>query len=97
MKPERRFLNQPKYFSPKCPLPRNKQKGGKKAPAYFTGIVNMLVEASIQGLPCDYNPRRLTTVTRSGVPYTWWECGRSYLCRIIDMLHMGYVESFIWL
>lgn len=25
--------------------------------------------------------------------YTWWECGRSYLCRIIDMLHMGYVDE----
>ncbi len=23
--------------------------------------------------------------------YTWWDCGRSYLCRLIDMLHMGYV------
>ena len=25
--------------------------------------------------------------------YTWWACGRSYLCRIIDMLHMGYVDE----
>lgn len=25
--------------------------------------------------------------------YTWWVCGRSYLCRIIDMLHMGYVDE----
>ncbi len=24
--------------------------------------------------------------------YTWWDCGRSYLCRMIDMLHMGYVD-----
>lgn len=28
--------------------------------------------------------------------YTWWECGRSYLCRIIDMLHMGYVDEVIF-
>ncbi|WP_352339586.1 hypothetical protein [Psychrobacter sp. 16-MNA-CIBAN-0192] len=27
--------------------------------------------------------------------YTWWECGRSYLCRIIDMLHMGYLDEVI--
>jgi len=27
--------------------------------------------------------------------YTWWDCGRSYLCRIIDMLHMGYVDEVI--
>ena len=25
--------------------------------------------------------------------YTWWCLGRSYLCRIIDMLHMGYVDE----
>ena len=25
--------------------------------------------------------------------YTWWKCGKSYLCRIVDMLHMGYVDE----
>ena len=28
--------------------------------------------------------------------FTWWECGRSYLCRIIDMLHMGFVDEAIF-
>jgi hypothetical protein len=28
--------------------------------------------------------------------FTWWQCGRSYLCRIIDMLHMGYVEEVLF-
>ena len=28
--------------------------------------------------------------------YTWWECGRSYLCRMIDMLHMGYVDEVVF-
>jgi hypothetical protein len=28
--------------------------------------------------------------------YTWWECGRSYLCRIIDMLHMGLVDEVVF-
>jgi hypothetical protein len=28
--------------------------------------------------------------------YTWWECGRSYLCRMIDMLNMGYVEEILF-
>ncbi len=28
--------------------------------------------------------------------YTWWECGRSYLCRIVDMLHMGFVDEVIF-
>jgi len=28
--------------------------------------------------------------------YTWWECGRSYLCRMIDMLHMGYLDEVLF-
>ena len=28
--------------------------------------------------------------------YTWWQCGRSYLCRIIDMLNMGYVDEVLF-
>jgi hypothetical protein len=28
--------------------------------------------------------------------FTWWQCGRSYLCRLIDMLHMGYVSEVVF-
>ena len=29
--------------------------------------------------------------------FTWWESGgRSYLCRMIDMLHMGYVDEVVF-
>ncbi len=28
--------------------------------------------------------------------FTWWECGRSYLCRLVDMLHMGYVDEILF-
>jgi len=154
-------------LQPKCPIPMNKQKGKKKSPAYLTGIINMIIEASAPGHPCDFDPRTLTTVTRNGYPlrtlarrvdgafpssvnpiavweikeyyytttfgsrvadgvyetlldgmeleelseheridvehllmvdahYTWWDCGRSYLCRIIDMLHMGYVDEVLF-
>src|SRR5712691_9113468 len=133
-------------------VPMNKQSKEKKKPAYFTGIINMLIESNIRGLPCNYDPQELTTVTRNREPfrtlarridgafpgpvdplavweikeyyytttfgsrvadgvyetlldgmelhelrvsedihvlhylivdshYTWWECGRSYLCR----------------
>ena len=55
-------------LKPTCPIPINKQRGEKKAPAYFTGIINMLIEANAQGLPCDYDPRTLTTVTSDGFP-----------------------------
>ncbi len=152
---------------PTCPLPLNKQKGKKKAAAYFTGIVNMLIEANAEGLPCNYDPRQLTSVTANGVPlrtlarrvdgaftgtvnpiavweikeyyytttfgsrvadgvyetlldgmeleelreherievkhylmvddyHTWWNMGRSYLCRIVDMLHMGYLDEALF-
>lgn len=27
---------------------------------------------------------------------TWWDCGRSYLCRMVDMLHMGYVDEVLF-
>jgi hypothetical protein len=152
---------------PKIPIPMNKQKGDKKAPAYLTAIVNMLIEANAGGMDCDYDPRALSTVTREGAPlrtlsrrvdgaspcavnpiavweikeyyytttfssrvadgvyetlvdgmeleelrvseginvlhylmvddhYTWWDCGRSYLCRILDMLHMGYVDEVLF-
>jgi hypothetical protein len=154
-------------LKPKCPIPMNKQSGKKKAPAYLTGIINMLIEANAGGIPCDFDPRELTTVTRNGAPlrtlarrvdgafpkavnpvavweikeyyytttfgsrvadgvyetlldgmeleelreheavdvkhylmvdahYTWWDCGRSYLCRVIDMLHMGYVDEVLF-
>jgi hypothetical protein len=150
-----------------CPVPRNKQKGEKAGPAYLTGIVNTLVERHTAGLPVDYNPLALTTVTYNGAPlrtlsrrldgafprhvdpiavweikeyyhtrtfgsriadgvyetqldgmelaeleeneritvqhilivdayYTWWQCGRSYLCRLVDMLHMGYVREVLF-
>lgn len=28
--------------------------------------------------------------------YTWWTLGRSYLCRIIDMLHMGILTEALF-
>jgi hypothetical protein len=27
---------------------------------------------------------------------TWWEMGRSYLCRMVDMLHMRYVDEILF-
>lgn len=155
------------HLNPTCPIPMNKQKGSMKAPAYLTAIINMIIEHESNGMPCDYDPRELTTITRNGKPvrtlarrvdgafpspinpiaiweikeyyytttfgsrvadgvyetlldgmeleelrnaegidvkhylmldahYTWWECGKSYLCRIIDMLHMGYIDEVLF-
>jgi len=27
--------------------------------------------------------------------FTWWQCGKSYLCRLYDMLHMGLVDDVL--
>lgn len=154
-------------FDHKCPIPMNKQKGDKKAEAFLTAIVNMMIERHIGDLPCDYDPRELTTITHGGVPlrtlarrldgafpstinpiavweikeyyytttfgsrvsggvyetlldgmeveelsehegidvkhyliadahFTWWECGKSYLCRMFDSLHMGYADEILF-
>ena len=127
----------------------------------------MLIESNAGGLPCNFDPRALTSVTRHHRPlrtlarrfdgcfpdtvnplavweikeyyytttfgsrvadgvyetlldgfeleelrlnegvkvqhllmvdahYTWWDCGRSYLCRLIDLLHMGYVDEVLF-
>ncbi|MEP7291638.1 MAG: hypothetical protein ABI835_07630 [Chloroflexota bacterium] len=145
----------------------NKQKGEKRNVAYLTGIVNLLIEANIGEMLCDYDPRTLTTFTQNGIPLrtlarrvdgcfpstvnpiavweikeyyytttfgsrvadgvyetlldgleleelrehegvdakhllivdaydTWWLQGRSYLCRLIDILHMGYVDEILF-
>ncbi len=45
-------------YQPSCPIPMNKQKGIKKAEAFFTGIINMLIEANIKGHEVDYDPKK---------------------------------------
>lgn len=154
-------------IKPTRSIPMNKQKGEMAKPSYLTGIVNMLIEENCEKLPCDLDPRKLTTVTKDGQPVrtlarrvdgafprsinpiaiweikeyyytttfgsrvadgvyetlldgleieelkeheqievkhyliidaylTWWTMGKSYLCRMIDMLHMGYVDEILF-
>jgi hypothetical protein len=28
--------------------------------------------------------------------FTWWTCGKSYLCRMVDMVHQGFVDEVIF-
>lgn len=154
-------------YNPRCPLPTNRQKGEKKTIAYLTALVNIIVEAYGEQHECEYDPQKLTTITKNGTPlrtlarrvdgafpsavnpiavwelkeyyytttfgsrvadgvyeslldgmeleelrehenidvkhylivdayYTWWDCGRSYLCRLVDMLHMGYTDEVLF-
>lgn len=41
-------------------------------------------------------PRRPQHLLMIDAYDTWWLKGRSYLCRIIDMLHMGYVSEVLF-
>jgi len=161
------FYKLKKELKPTCPLPMNKQTGLKRAYAFFTGIINMLIEANSGGYTCNYDPKELTAFTQGGFPirslsrrvdgafpnvinpiaiweikeyyytttfgsrvadgvyetlldgyelveirhllkrqvnhylmvddyYTWWTLGRSYLCRICDMLHMGLLTEALF-
>ena len=154
-------------YNPTCPIPMNKQKGEKKAEAFLTAMVNIMVEHHARGHDCNYDPRELTSITSDGAPlrtmarrvdgafpsavnpvaiweikeyyytttfgsrvadgvyetlldgmeieelrehenidvkhylmadahYTWWKCGKAYLCRMYDMLHMGYVDEILF-
>ena len=175
-KAEQLYAKLQRQLNPRVNVPMNKQSKEKKKPAFFTGIINMLIDANLGGLPCNYNPQELLTVTRNREPfrtlarridgafpgpvdplavweikeyyytttfgsrvadgvyetlldgmeieelstalrepnvskknprhiqhllmvdahYTWWVKGRSYLCRIVDMLHMGYVDEVLF-
>jgi hypothetical protein len=154
-------------LNPTCPIPMNKQKGEKKAEAYLTALVNMMIEQHSGAHLCEYDPKELTSFTLGGEPlrtlarrvdgafptvinpiaiweikeyyytttfgsrvaggvyetlldgmeleelrehenidvkhylmvdahFTWWKCGKSYLCRMFDMLHMGYVDEILF-
>lgn len=154
-------------YKPRRPFVMNKQKGEKRAEAYLTCMVNMIVEHFTEGYLCNFDPLELTTITQDGKPlrtlarrvdgafpspvnpiaiweikeyyytttfgsriadgvyetlldgmeieefqeemaikvrhylfadsfFTWWGCGKPYLCRIVDMLHMGYADEVLF-
>lgn len=154
-------------LNPRVHLPLNKQKNEKAGPAYFTGIINMLVEDGIGRNTCNFDPHNLPVITLDNRPVqvlsrrvdgafpsiinpisiweikeyyytttfgsrvadgvyetqvdgmelldlleatnikvfhylmidshnTWWNMGISYLCRIIDILHMGYIDEVLF-
>lgn len=161
------FYNLKKELNPKCPLPYNKQSGEKKDYAFYTGIINMILEKELGKVPVNYDPRELTLLTNIDYPIrtfsrrvdgafpsiinpiaiweikeyyytttfgsrvadgvyetqldgwelweanknlgieikhylfiddynTWWNMGKSYLCRLIDSVHMGLVTEVVF-
>ena len=162
---ENEFTKLFNLHNPTCHLPKNKQKEEKKNYAFLTCIVNMLIEQSLQGKDCCYDPRTLPIFIKDNKPLmvmsrrcdgafpstvnptviweikeyyytttfgsrvadgiyetildgtelnriknlefnvqhlliiddyrTWWTSGKSYLCRLIDILHEGYLDELI--
>lgn len=162
------FLDYHQKLGFKSDSSRNKQRGDKAGPAFFTNIINILIEMNSGGFRCNFNPQQLTTFTQDKMPLrtlsrrvdgaftgvvnpiaiweikeyyyseenfgsriadsvyesqldgmeldelhrntsfkvkhyfmvdghnTWWYKGKSYLCRIIDLLHMGYVDEVLF-
>lgn len=162
------FLDYHQKLGFKSDSSRNKQRGDKAGPAFFTNIINILIEMNAEGFRCNFNPQQLTTFTYDRMPLrtlsrrvdgaftgvvnpiaiweikeyyyseknfgsriadsvyesqldgmeldelqrntkfkarhyfmvdghnTWWYKGKSYLCRIIDLLHMGYVDEVLF-
>jgi len=62
------FLELKPSATANTPLPMNKQKGEKRRHAFFTCIINILISRTLQDIPCDYSPRKLTTFVRDGIP-----------------------------
>jgi hypothetical protein len=156
-----------KFHNPKVSSPMNKQRGEKSGINYFTGIINILLEANVGEYKIKYSATELTSFTLKHVPFrslsrrvdgsfpsvinpialweikeyyhttsfgsrvadgvyetqldglelnevrktldrtirhylmidskrTWWGSGRSYLCRIFDMMHMGLLTEAIF-
>ncbi|MFT0533395.1 hypothetical protein ACMHYJ_11295 [Castellaniella hirudinis] len=44
----------------------------------------------------EHEGRRVEHLLCLDARYTWWECGRSYLCRIVDMMNMNYVDEVLF-
>ncbi len=57
------FRNLTQHYNASCHLPFNKQKGEKKHRAYFTCIINVLTEQSLEGQRFVDNPGQLATIT----------------------------------
>lgn len=161
------FKQLKKKHKPTCLLPMNKQSGAKRTYAYFTSIINILIEANSGICAVNYDPKELTSFTKDRFPIrtlsrrvdgafpdtvnpiaiweikeyyytttfgsriadgvyesqldgmelmevkkslnipvghylmvdaydTWWLKGKSYLCRICDMLHIGILTEALF-
>ena len=63
-------------------------------------VADAVYETQLDG----YELREAESITGHGIyhyllvddRFTWWDCGRSYLCRLVDITHMGLVDEVIY-
>ena len=58
------FLDYHQKLGFKCDSSRNKQRGDKAGPAFFTNIINILTEMNAEGFRCNFNPQQLERCTK---------------------------------
>lgn len=85
-------------LKPTCPIPLNKQKGKKRTEAYLR-VADGVYEILLDGMELEELLERENINVKHylmvDAHYTWWVCGKAYLCRIVDMLHMGYRDEVL--
>ena len=62
------FLEYHQKLGFKSDSSRNKQRGDKAGPAFFTNIINILIEMNAEGFGCNFNPQQLTSFTYDNMP-----------------------------
>jgi len=61
------------------------------------GLELQELDLALEGLTRpEERPTHIEHLLMVDAHYTWWIKGRSYLCRILDMLHMGYVDEVLF-
>jgi len=71
-----------------------------RSPVLATRIADGIYETLLNGMELkelyEYEKIKVFHYLMIDSHYTWWVCGKSYLCRIIDMIHMGYVDEVLF-
>jgi len=60
------------------------------------GVYEAMLDGEELGELYDAEQRKVLHYLIVDDRFTWWDCGRSYLCRIVDMLHMGLLDEAVF-
>lgn len=66
--------------------------GSRVADAIYESLLDGIELQQIRSL----TGKKIEHVLMLDARNTWWDKGKPYLCRVIDMLHMGYVDEVLF-